>query len=114
LWIACSVAAAPQSMAAVAAPAESPSQFVVRYADLDLSKVQDSAKLYERLERAAAHVCRGFDGPRLDLQRMKRQCEDAALTNAVAAVNHAAITALHQAASRTRLATRPAQVISRT
>lgn len=102
-WVACGAAAL--SMAALSAHAESePFEKIVRYADLDLSKTSDAATLYARLERAARSVCRSHQERPLKLQGPKRECEYEALTQAVADVNAATLTALHRSESRFRVA----------
>lgn len=74
---------------------EVPEQLAVRYADLDLSSRQDSTILYKRLQRASRHVCREFESRDPSKLRLRQACYDQALTDAVASVNHAVLTALH-------------------
>jgi UrcA family protein len=81
-----------------------PLQKAVRYADLNLSKQQDASLLYARLERAAAAVCRSLDGFELSRVRMREACEDDAVSAAVAQIDNAALSALHAADARVRVA----------
>jgi UrcA family protein len=83
-----------------------PMQKAVRYADLNLSNPQDASQLYARLERAAAVVCRTYEGFELSRKRMHEACEQEALSAAVAQVDDAALTALHNAGARVRVAQR--------
>jgi UrcA family protein len=83
-----------------------PMQKAVRYADLNLSNPQDASQLYARLERAAAVVCRSYEGFELSRKRIHEACEDEALSAAVAQVDHAALTALHNTDARVRVAQR--------
>lgn len=80
----------------------------VSYADLNLDRSSDAARLYERLDNAAEAVCWQYDGRDLVSRRMQRECESEALSNAVAELNNPAITALHSADARVRVAQRRA------
>ena len=103
LWTAVGAAAASLFAANVHAAIE-PQQKLVRYADLNLAKSADASELYARLERAAKAVCRGYAGPELSRKRMRLQCEDRALSDAVNAIDHSALKALHDSESRIRVA----------
>jgi UrcA family protein len=96
--------AATLSLFAGNALATSAPQKVVRYADLDLAKTPDAARLYSRLEHAAKDVCRVFEGRELERKRIRLACESDALAAAVAEINHAELNALHTAERRVRLA----------
>jgi UrcA family protein len=78
----------------------------VRYADLNLDRSSDVARLYERLGNAAQAVCSRHDGRDLLARRIKRDCESEALSSAVAELNNPAVTALHSADARVRVAQR--------
>ncbi len=70
----------------------------VRYADLDLDKEAGIANLYARLRTAAERVCDLGSGPQaLFLSSSERSCVTTALEQAVANVDHAALTAYHAA-----------------
>ena len=70
----------------------------VRYADLDLDKAAGVASLYARLRSAAEQVCDVAAGPQaLFLSSSERVCAAAALEQAVANVDRAALTAYHAA-----------------
>jgi len=69
---------------------------IVRYADLDLSRPSDVARLYERIAVAADQLC----GPRLlsgaySKSATYTSCYADAIGQAVASVNHAALTAYY-------------------
>lgn len=76
----------------------------VRYDDLNLSRSSDAAQLYERLGNAAEAVCSHYAGVDLLSRKLRRQCETEALSNAVSELNNPAITALHTADERVRVA----------
>jgi UrcA family protein len=92
--------------AATGHASDDPLQKAVRYADLNLSKSEDASQLYARLERAASVVCRTYEGFELSRKRMQEACEQEALSAAVAQVDNAALTALHTAEARVRVAQR--------
>lgn len=76
----------------------------VNYADLDLSKASDTKALYSRLRNASDKVC-GWHDVRDIRGRMQHQiCFDTALAEAVANVDHAALTQLHDDVQRIRVA----------
>jgi UrcA family protein len=83
-----------------------PMQKAVQYADLNLSNPDDASQLYARLERAAAVVCRTYEGFELSRKRMHEACEQEALSAAVAQVDNPALTSLHAADARIRVAQR--------
>jgi UrcA family protein len=103
LWSAVGGAATVLFAADVHAAVE-PQQKIVRYADLDLANPQDASELYARLERAAQAVCRTHAGSELSRKRMSLQCEAQALSDAVNAIDHSALKALHNSDSRIRVA----------
>lgn len=78
----------------------------VQFADLNLDKSSDAARLYERLGNAAEAVCASYEGRDLLTRKMQRECESEALSNAVSELNNPPITALHGAAARVRVAER--------
>jgi UrcA family protein len=64
----------------------------VSYADLNLSRPEGAARLYRRIERAAAKVCVTFDGGHLSNRPRRRSCIEQAVARAVAAVGVPALT----------------------
>lgn len=76
----------------------------VNYADLDLAKPAGIDALYARLRGAAKAACGDPDARNLREKALVRECRDEALSNAVAGVNHAALTAKHLQRSPARLA----------
>ena len=65
----------------------------VRFADLDLNKQADAVILYQRIQRAAAHVCSNFDSPHPFLQDIYADCRQLAIEDAVARVNRPTLSA---------------------
>jgi UrcA family protein len=109
--IACQAAGAVAvSLLAIGANAAEPQVIVerstVNYADLDLSKHGDAAVLYARLKRASDRVCGQYDNRDLSMQRVHEECATKALSEAVARVDVAALTSLHAADERIRVAER--------
>jgi UrcA family protein len=100
------------SLAHAADPAV-PTQ-VVKFGDLDLSRTEGNATLYDRLVSASRLVCRGLDpsssGQGIILMSRHRACLDKALTDAVANVNRPDFTA-YAVSKRPTLA--PIRVASR-
>jgi UrcA family protein len=72
---------------------------VVRFADLDLNKIEGARELYSRIEKAARRVCTGREFPRLGRWGSFRQCYDKAVDEAVAKVNRPMLAALHHNAT---------------
>lgn len=64
----------------------------VSYADLNLSRPEGAARLYRRIERAAAKVCIAFDDHQLSNRARRRSCVEEAIARAVAAVGVPALT----------------------
>jgi UrcA family protein len=90
-------------------------QAVVNYTDLDLSKEADVRSLYTRLQRASARVCGDYKDVRiLSVKRAYEACYQETLSRAVDAVDHAAVTAMYAADSRTKVAGRVAEVSANT
>jgi UrcA family protein len=104
-WAAVGVAA--MSLFTINAHAgEATPQRTVRYADLDLSKSTDAKALYGRLERASKAVCRSLETREVKRMQLHQACYEEALSNAVASVDHANITALYRADGSIRVAQR--------
>lgn len=90
------------------AAAFEPKQTVIRYSDLDLSKDADVLELYSRLQRASDRVCGRYDNDlrNLRMKSLYEACYQDTLARAVGSVGHAAVTAVHAADERIRLAGR--------
>src|SRR5690606_23285855 len=116
--------AAPDDMRAAVEPAThataraeqagAPVRRVVRYDDLDLSKQVDASALYARLQAAAEIVCGRYEIRDLRAMQQHRDCTEDAVTDAVAKVNHAVLSSLHQETGRMRVAQRRNEVMPRT
>jgi UrcA family protein len=61
-------------------------QYTVRFADLDLSKLDGAAALYRRLNQAAAIVCSPLESRSLEMAAPYRVCVDHAIAGAVTSV----------------------------
>jgi UrcA family protein len=62
-------------------------KYIVRFTDLDISKVEGAAMLYNRLRQAAAIVCRPLESRTLGMAATQYQvCVDHAIAGAVASV----------------------------
>ena len=70
----------------------------VKFRDLDLSKPEGAAALYQRIERSARLVCKDSSSP-YDAGRVATfdRCYKAAIQDAVASINQPQLTALHRA-----------------
>src|SRR5271166_2256631 len=71
-------------------------QYVVRFADLDLSKMTGATALYVRLQHAARAVCDPREGRELAFDTRFRACVDQAVTSAVARVNSPLVSEYHR------------------
>jgi UrcA family protein len=80
------------------APTDSNININVKFRDLDLSKPEGVAALYDRIERSARLVCKDTSSP-WDAERVEtfQRCYQAAIQDAVSAVNHPQLTARHRA-----------------
>ena len=67
---------------------------VVRFPDLDLSRIEDVAKLYGRIAHAARNVCDPLETQWQPTEY--RTCVDTAIANAVATVNRPLLSQYHQ------------------
>ena len=84
----------------VANPTDSPLQYLVRFPDLDLSKIAGVTTLYSRLHAAALRVCEPWEGSQLSLVAQHKACMDKAINDAVATVDRPLLTQYHQHRSR--------------
>ena len=75
---------------------------VVQHGDLDLSQQDDAAALLSRLRYAAMRACEvsAIERPGASLRRQIRQCQDAALGEAVAETNAPAVAQLYSEQQR--------------
>lgn len=89
--------AALLSMFAVSASAQiEPPRQKVEFNDLDLTKDQDTQRLYRRLRTAASEVCAQFNGYRnAQMRALRAECINNALTGAVETIGNESLTALH-------------------
>jgi UrcA family protein len=96
-----SILAATQCICGQFAHADSPSQpplhANVRFADLDLSRIEGAATLYTRLRGAARQVCAPLDGRSLKSWGRFRSCVVDALSTAVAEVDKPLLSSYYQA-----------------
>ena len=68
----------------------------VIYTDLNLDRAGDAARLYGRLERAAAHVCYADLSPYTQINVARRACARHALEDAVTRIASPNLTAVHE------------------
>jgi len=80
-----------------AAPPQDAHFIGVRFADLDLTRSEGAAVLYQRIEAAAKTVCASLDGRDLASQMRFRGCSETAIGSAVAKVDRPILTAYHKA-----------------
>jgi UrcA family protein len=71
-------------------------EYVVRFAALDLSKIDGAIVLYARIRQAAATVCRPLESRELGFAQKHRACMDKAVSDAVASVNRPLLSQYHQ------------------
>jgi UrcA family protein len=84
------------SQAAIAAPAPDAPSMLVRFADLDLTRMPGAAVLYRRIEHAASTVCASFDGRDPSHVALFQGCTREAIAASVAKVNQPALTAYYR------------------
>ena len=81
-------------------------EVTVSLEQFDLSKQADADEVYARLQRAARSVCGSRVRQDLNLSRLADQCYADALAKAVATVDSARLTALHESNGELRVASR--------
>ena len=86
----------------------------VNFGDLDLSRASDAQVLYSRLRAAAKSVCGTADARNLRMRQFAVECYQQSLSNAVADVSNANLTALLAADRSIRVAQRIAPASGRT
>lgn len=94
------VLAGASPAAADSTPTDMRHQVTVRYGDLDLTRHEGTAVLYQRLHKAARTVCGASEVyERRDLRRARshRECYERVLSATVQKVNHPILAALHRA-----------------
>jgi UrcA family protein len=69
-----------------------PPHLVVNYSGVELATIEGVKDLYDRMHRAAEHVCNDLDGPNLSL---RYACVHGAVSKAVQSVNSPLLTAYH-------------------
>jgi UrcA family protein len=98
------IAAASLFASVASATDDSGVSTVVTYRDLNPAHSADAQRLYARLKYAAQKVCAGYDMRDFKMQRLQDDCYAGALSRAVEKVNEPALTALHAAEPRIRVA----------
>jgi UrcA family protein len=84
-----------------------PPQQRVDFEDLDLTKAQDTERLYRRLRFASQAVCSEFmKAASVRMRERGRECIAQALTQAVETISHPSLTALHASKNDMQLAQR--------
>jgi UrcA family protein len=78
----------------------------VKYADLNVSRVEGAMQLYRRIQSAASIVCSSFDGRGSNAQSHFRACVNRAIGGAVAKVDNAALNAIYGAKAGATVPTR--------
>jgi UrcA family protein len=85
-----------------AAPPQDVHFIDVHFADLDLTRGEGAAVLYQRLETSAKSVCASLDARDVASQMRFRECVETAIGSAVAKVDRPALTAFHKARANGR------------
>ena len=93
--------AAVSSSSTDSSATDTPRTYVVRFADLDLAKVEGAAALYARFRHAASVVCEPLESRDLALGEQRQACIDSAIANAVVSVNRPLVSQYHQSRTRT-------------
>jgi UrcA family protein len=88
-----------------AAPPQAVRSIVVRFAELDLSRIQGASILYQRLKGAAGTVCAPLDDRELARHISFTACVQNSISTAVAKVNQPALTAYYATKTNGRNAT---------
>src|ERR1700693_1367281 len=71
-------------------------QYVVRFADVDLSRIDGAMTVYGRIRQAANAVCESLDSRVLELIEKHRACVNHAVADAVASINRPLLSQYHQ------------------
>jgi len=91
--------------AAHAAPPQGVPTVVVHFADLNLSRSEGAAVLYQRLKGAAETVCAPLDDRDVVRHMSHKACVHSAISTAVAKIDQPAMTAYYAAKTNGRNAT---------
>jgi UrcA family protein len=70
--------------------------YVVRFNDLDLTRIEGTTALYGRLRGAASRVCEPLQSRQMELAANHHACMDQAVADAVAKVNRPMLSQYHQ------------------
>ncbi len=89
---------------AVAAPQTETHEVTVNYADLNLESAAGIESLYARIRSAAKQVCGTAERHDFGAQADVRACREAAVANAVAKIDNAALAARHAGKPEARFA----------
>jgi len=71
-------------------------QYVVRFADVDLSSIDGAITVYSRIRQAANAVCESLDSRVLGLMEKHSACVNQAIADAVASVDRPLLSQYHQ------------------
>src|SRR5579863_6404640 len=71
-------------------------QYVVRFADVDLSRIDGAMAAYARIRQAANAVCESLDSRVLTLTEKHSACVNQAIADAVASINRPLLSQYHQ------------------
>jgi UrcA family protein len=71
-------------------------QYVVRFADVDLSRIDGAIAAYARIRQAANVVCQSLDSRVLGLTEKHSACVNQAIADAVASINRPLLSQYHQ------------------
>ena len=70
--------------------------YVVRFADLDINKIDGAAALYRRLQQAAGIVCHSLQSRELAMNTEYKACKDRAVADAVTSVGAPVLSQYHE------------------
>jgi UrcA family protein len=70
-------------------------KYIVRFPDLDVSKLDGATTLYNRLRQAAAIVCSPLESRNLGMAARYQECVDQAIAGAVASVGRPMLSQYH-------------------
>jgi UrcA family protein len=71
-------------------------KYLVRYPDLDLSKMEGATALYSRISHAARIVCQPLESRQMDIATKHSACLQQAVAKAVADVNSPLVSQYHE------------------
>ena len=71
-------------------------KYIVRFPDLDLSKMEGAAALYVRLQHAAGIACNSLQSRDIGIAAKYRACMQHAVADAVASVNRPLLSQYHE------------------